>query len=313
MFQYTISQWVLFFFFYCFVGWIWESCYVSVRKKRWVNRGFLHGPSLPIYGTGAICVLLCTMGVRDNLILIFVFGMTGATILEYFTGAGMEKLFRVRYWDYSNNKFNLNGHICLGVSIGWGFFSLLLVKLVHPPVETGILWIPPFIAEILSILLTLIFAVDLTQSFNEAMDLKETLETLSESNQTIRRLQKRLEVVTAIVEDELQQYQKTQEQKRLSRKDAFEQALEEQRSRRRMLLKMLAEKVNELAVLDKKEELLKLKGQIEQEFKNMGMRTTKSYKRAFRILHRNPTAFSHKYAEELKQIRDLLERKSGRD
>ena len=82
-YQYTFIQWLLFFFIYCFLGWVWESCYVSIKKREWINRGFLHGPMLPIYGSGAIIVLLCTIGVRDQVILIFIFGMTGATILEY--------------------------------------------------------------------------------------------------------------------------------------------------------------------------------------------------------------------------------------
>ena len=113
MSTYTLAQWFLFFYFYCFCGWVWESCYVSILKRHWVNRGFLHGPLLPIYGFGAITVLIATMPVRDNVVLVYVMGMIGATILEYFTGALMESLFHVRYWDYSSHRFNLNGHICL--------------------------------------------------------------------------------------------------------------------------------------------------------------------------------------------------------
>ena len=104
--EYDLSQWVLFFFLYSFLGWIWESCYVSVRKHRWVNRGFMHGPMLPLYGSGAMVVLIVTIPVRDNILLVFLMGMIGATILEYFTGITMERLFHVRYWDYRNLKFN---------------------------------------------------------------------------------------------------------------------------------------------------------------------------------------------------------------
>ena len=69
--EYDLSQWVLFFFLYSFLGWIWESCYVSVRKHRWVNRGFMHGPMLPLYGSGAMVVLIVTIPVRDNILLVF--------------------------------------------------------------------------------------------------------------------------------------------------------------------------------------------------------------------------------------------------
>ena len=126
VFHYTFIQWVLFFFCYCLIGWIWECFYVSVRKREWVNRGFLHGPVLPIYGSGALIVLLCTISVRDQIGLIFLFGMVGATLLEYVTGACMERLFRVRYWDYSHLPLNVHGYICLPVSLGWGAFSVFL-------------------------------------------------------------------------------------------------------------------------------------------------------------------------------------------
>ena len=65
---YSLNQWLLFFFIYCFIGWIWESCYVSVENKKWVNRGFLRGPMLPIYGFGAIIILVATIPVKENLI-----------------------------------------------------------------------------------------------------------------------------------------------------------------------------------------------------------------------------------------------------
>lgn len=120
MHPYHLTQWILFFFFYSFVGWLWESGYVSVRKRQWVNRGFMYGPMLPLYGSGALTVLISTMGVRENILLIFLFGMMAATLLEYVTGAVMERIFRVRYWDYSNQKFNLNGYICVSSSLCWG-------------------------------------------------------------------------------------------------------------------------------------------------------------------------------------------------
>ena len=131
---YTTGQWVLLFFFYCFCGWVWESCYVSACKRQWVNRGFLHGPLLPIYGSGAIIILFVTLPVEQDLRLVFLLGMIAATVLEYVTGAEMERLFKVRYWDYSHHRFNLNGHICLTSSLAWGFFSILLVRFIHPPI-----------------------------------------------------------------------------------------------------------------------------------------------------------------------------------
>ena len=136
---YTFCQWLFFFYFYCFLGWIWETCYVSVLKGHWVNRGFMRGPFLPIYGSGAIIVLIFTLPYRTNAVAVFYMGMISATIMDYVTGVVMEKLFHVRYWDYSNQKLNLNGHICLTSSLAWGVFSVLLTMHGHKPVENMVL------------------------------------------------------------------------------------------------------------------------------------------------------------------------------
>lgn len=200
--SYHLTQWVLFFFIYSFIGWVWECCFVSVRKRRWVNRGFMYGPMLPIYGFGALAVLISTIRVRDSIPLIFLFGMVGATLLEYVTGAVMERLFNVKYWDYSNQKFNLNGYICLTSSLGWGLFSVLLVKFVHVPIEGAVLKIPTIIAEGIAFVLTVAAAVDVTQSFNDAMDLKRILAQLEDSKKQIRKIQEKLKVASEeFVED----------------------------------------------------------------------------------------------------------------
>ena len=310
-YHYTFIQWLLFFFIYCFLGWVWESCYVSAKNREWINRGFLHGPMLPIYGSGAIIVLLCTIGVRDQIVLIFLFGMIGATILEYVTGACMERLFRVRYWDYSHMPLNLKGYICLPVSLGWGVFSVLLVRVIHVPIENLVLQIPERIAEVVSVVCSSAFAVDFTLSFSEAMDLRDMLIRLSDSNEKIQRLQKRLEVVSAFAEDGLMQYQMKREERKMSRKEFLERMIERQRENRRMMLVELIDRVNESidAGLEKREELQKIKTQIEQEFKNIGSLTNRAARRSARLLHRNPNTVSKRYAEALKQVQEMLKKK----
>lgn len=310
-YHYTFIQWLLFFFIYCFLGWVWESCYVSAKNREWINRGFLHGPMLPIYGSGAIIVLLCTIGVRDQIVLIFLFGMIGATILEYVTGAYMERLFRVRYWDYSHMPLNLKGYICLPVSLGWGVFSVLLVRVIHVPIENAVLQIPERIAEAVTVLCSSAFAADFTLSFSEAMDLRDMLIRLSDSNEKIQRLQKRLEVVSAFAEDGLMQYQMKREERKMSRKEFLERMIERQRENRRMMLVELIDRVNESidAGLEKREELQKIKTQIEQEFKNIGSLTNRAARRSARLLHRNPNTVSKRYAEALKQVQEMLKKK----
>ena len=93
MYVYTMGQWLLFFFLYCFLGWVWESCYVSAKQRQWVNRGFLHGPMLPIYGFGAVIILWATLPVRQSLPLIFLLGTLAATVLEIGRASCRERVY----------------------------------------------------------------------------------------------------------------------------------------------------------------------------------------------------------------------------
>lgn len=334
--SYHLTQWVLFFFIYSFIGWVWECCFVSVRKRRWVNRGFMYGPMLPIYGFGALAVLISTIRVRDSIPLIFLFGMVGATLLEYVTGAVMERLFNVKYWDYSNQKFNLNGYICLTSSLGWGLFSVLLVKFVHVPIEGAVLKIPTIIAEGIAFVLTVAAAVDVTQSFNDAMDLKRILAQLEESKKQIRKIQEKLKVASEeFVEDYLQRAEemvegykeeiKVQKKKRReqinSRKEEYLARVHARREERQRLLARLSEraellmkeeftsKVDELIGEDKREEYAKIKKNISREMTKMHDRTDRSYIRAARHLKGNPTAVSKRFSEALAELRKHMDEK----
>ena len=206
---------------------------------------------------------------------------------------------------------NLKGYICLPVSLGWGAFSVLLVRVIHVPIENLVLQIPERIAEVVSVVCSSAFAVDFTLSFSEAMDLRDMLIRLSDSNEKIQRLQKRLEVVSAFAEDGLMQYQMKREERKMSRKEFLERMIERQRENRRMMLVELIDRVNESidAGLEKREELQKIKTQIEQEFKNIGSLTNRAARRSARLLHRNPNTVSKRYAEALKQVQEMLKKK----
>lgn len=105
---YTIERWLAFFFIYSFLGWCIESTIVSVSKRKLTNRGFLKGPMLPLYGFGALTIIISTLMVADNAVLVYICGMIAATALEYVTGAAMEAIFNMKYWDYSDKKFNIS-------------------------------------------------------------------------------------------------------------------------------------------------------------------------------------------------------------
>lgn len=202
---YTFSTWLFFFYLYCFFGWVWETCYVSVRKGMWVNRGFIHGPFLPIYGSGAIAVLIFTLHFRTDAGLVFLVGMASATLLEYCTGVAMEKMFHVRYWDYTGKPLNLNGHICALSSLAWGIFSVLLTLYMHNPIERFALSMNQNLLEVIVFLLTVYISIDMAESMREAFNLKELLVSLESSNEDFRHFQKGIEVAYAFYGSELKE------------------------------------------------------------------------------------------------------------
>lgn len=157
-------------------------------EKEWINRGFLYGPLIPIYGYGAVVGLLLTFPVRGSIPMIFLIGMLGATVLEYCTGVVMQKLFHARYWDYSRNRFNLNGYICPFCSFAWGLFSVVQIKILHPLFESAILEVPADVSSLISTILVAIYAADTALSVQSALNLKK-----KRQNNQINVLQKRTE------------------------------------------------------------------------------------------------------------------------
>ena len=311
---YTVSQWLLFFFIYCFMGWVWESCYVSAKSGKWVNRGFLHGPALPIYGSGAIVILVSTIGVRDSIPLIFLLGMLSSTILEFVTGYCMERMFGVRYWDYSKKPFNLMGHICL---FSWGIFSVLLVRIVHRPIEGLVCMIPITISDIIAFVVAIAMTVDFTQSFNEAMDLKATIERIANSNQQIKTIAKRIEIASAFAEDD---YNKMKEKlaegkatvmnnvSKAKGRLTFEKNMNERKGIKLATLQKMSEAVvegfkNKLMDEGAANQLLET---LENEKVNLKTDHNKSYKSVFRMVKRNPGAVSRKHSAELDEIKKLI-------
>ena len=202
MYHYTAIQWLFFFYFYCFFGWIFESTYVSIKSRHFVNRGFMRGPFLPIYGSGAIMMLVVSMPFQDKLILTYLAGCVGATLLELVTGMTMEALFKVRYWDYSNQKFNYKGHICLSSTIAWGFLTIFMTQFLHKVVEKLVLSIPYNILTILTVVLSVYIVADFTLSFKAAMDLRDVLIGLDKARAEMEKIQKRLDVLIAVANDE---------------------------------------------------------------------------------------------------------------
>ncbi|MFD1670648.1 putative ABC transporter permease [Agrilactobacillus yilanensis] len=134
----AFSNWVLFFFAYAFIGWIWESCYVSVKQKHWINSGFLIGPFIPVYGFSITAVLAIVQPFEQNIWELYLTGVIVITVIEFITSWGMEKLFHARWWDYSKVPLNINGRVAIPVSLFWGIGVVAIVKLIHPLVSAWV-------------------------------------------------------------------------------------------------------------------------------------------------------------------------------
>lgn len=200
MTEYSLSQWLLFFYIYCFFGWVWESTYVSVRQRKLVNRGFLKGPFLPIYGSGAICILVVTIPVRGNIPAMFVAGMAAAAVLEYVTGYVMERLFRVRYWDYTGKFMNVNGYICLSSVLCWGVMTILVVNVIHARVEHVVLQQSKWVVEAIVFIATPILTADFVTSFIAAMRLRDILISKERITEDLKKLAVKREELEAALE-----------------------------------------------------------------------------------------------------------------
>lgn len=205
MASYSIVQWLFFFYLYCFFGWCFESTYVSLKSRKLVNRGFMRGPFLPLYGSGAIMMLVVSAPFQDNLLLTYIAGVIGATALEYITGVMMEALFKVRYWDYSNQPFNYKGHICLSSSVAWGFLTMLMTRVIHKPIEQFVLAIPMRTLACVTGIMTVYIVADFTLSFKAAMELRDILVRLQKVKEEVERLQRRLDVIIAFNNAEKEQ------------------------------------------------------------------------------------------------------------
>ena len=175
------------FFVYAFLGWCLEVSFAALKTRRFVNRGFLNGPVCPIYGVGVVIVLLCLTPLKNNLPVLFAGGVVLTSALEYATGLVLEKLFGQRWWDYSEEPFNLQGYICLRFSLCWGVAILFVVKLLHPTVLLFISLIPRSVGWALLGLLGAVMAVDVAATVRTIARLNRRLTQIDEIAAHIRQ------------------------------------------------------------------------------------------------------------------------------
>ncbi len=220
----TIYMYIFYFIIYSFLGWICETTYCTIIDKKYVNRGFLKGPFCPIYGVGALIVITILAPVSDSIILLFFCGMLLTSILEYFTGFLLEVIFNLKWWDYSDYRFNIKGRVCLLNSILFGFLSVSTVKFIDPIIAKLIESIPTDISIFICLILVMIFIIDTIITGYKVLQLSGRLQ---EINVLYQELKEKSEIYKDIVHqnieklDELIEHEKIAHTKELIGKLKF--------------------------------------------------------------------------------------------
>lgn len=156
---------------YAFIGWCLESVYAAYLSKKFINRGFLNGPFCPVYGFGAVLLIIALYPLRQNPFLLFICSIILTSVLEYITGFILEKAFNSTWWSYSNRRFNIKGRICLQFSLLWGAASVILVYILHPNIYRLIAAIPRDVGNTAAYFILAYLLTDTTVAVLSAADL----------------------------------------------------------------------------------------------------------------------------------------------
>ena len=175
-------KYFLYFIIYSFIGWLMEVVLKSKDEHKFVNRGFLIGPICPIYGFGVLLIILLVGNSKSDLLAVFLKSILVCSVLEYFTSYFMEKLFHARWWDYSKNKYNINGRICLETMLPFGILSTIVIYVVRPLVIKFVSLFSNTLLIILTILFGILFILDNIVSFNVMFNIKKEFHKIKKDN-----------------------------------------------------------------------------------------------------------------------------------
>lgn len=170
---YNIYQLLWIFFIYSFIGWCGEVVLAAVNRHKFVNRGFVSCPLCPVYGAGAVAVSVFLPELEEQLFFLFLGGMIVTAFVEYLTGRLLELIFHKKWWDYSDQKFQLDGYVCLKNSVIWGICSVLVIRIFNPLLCRGLELLPMLLGEVLLWVLGVLLAIDFIGSGIAVLGLKK--------------------------------------------------------------------------------------------------------------------------------------------
>ena len=185
---FTLYQILAYFLVYSCLGWCLEVVYAAATTGQIVNRGFLNGPVCPIYGFGMVIVLFVLTPFEHSTLALYIGGVILPSALELVGGWALYKLYRSRWWDYSDKPFNIGGYICLEFSLLWGVGTLVMMKAIHPTIAGLVELVPPFIGFLLMCFLYAVYAADVVVTAVAASDLAREVADITLLSSDLREL-----------------------------------------------------------------------------------------------------------------------------
>lgn len=192
-----LSKYFVLFIIYSFLGWIYETCYCTIREKSWQNRGFLYGPCIPLYGVGATLAQIIFIDLpfdtlqNASYFSIFLGCSIGSFFLEYSTSYILEKKFHARWWDYSDMPLNINGRVCLIFTACFGIAGIIVTQFIIPPIVNSISYIPQNLIELIALVFMFLFGMDMALTVSALTTFAKDFERINEqiNNQMAERIE----------------------------------------------------------------------------------------------------------------------------
>ncbi len=184
---YQLSILFLLFIIYSFLGYLVEVANISLNDKKLnFSRGFLIGPIIPVFGITTLLIITLLNRYSNELITLFILSTVLCCLLEYITSYIMEKMFNMRWWDYSDKKYNINGRICLDFAIYFGIGGVIALKILQPFFFKLLTSIDQKIIIIIAIILLVLFIIDIVLSFNIIFKFKNKINTIVKTDSTAK-------------------------------------------------------------------------------------------------------------------------------
>ncbi len=230
----TIYYFMMYFFIYGFLGWCGEVAFAT-RHGCFVNRGFLNGPICPIYGVGVGLVVTLMKPFMHNVVVVYVGGAVLVTVVEFFTGLIMDKMFHHKWWDYSNKPLNIGGYVCLLFSLIWGVALVIIVEIINPVITTIIDLVPRTAGVVILVILELALLADIIATVVGINEMNARLDAMESISKELKKISdsigENVYTETTKVVADAQEKKEAHDEAAQEQKEAHEEAVEERKEK----------------------------------------------------------------------------------